>query len=193
MPRRLTAGLALMLALNAGLALARSGDNAFVSDAEPDTPDSVRDALPWQEAETQLPPWPADDDLIELHLDGPRSELRFLLDGRHLAIGADAVVRYTLVIEGRNGHRNVSFEGLRCTPKAVYKLYAYGQNGRFVPIDDPQWQPISGRLSQDRHHVELWRHYLCEPRAFRPRPREEMRRLLRGAGDASEPSGFFSD
>lgn len=185
--------LALMFVLSASPALARSGDNAFVSDAEPDIPESVRDALPWQEGETRLPPWPKDADLIELHLDGPRSELRYLLDGRHLSIGADDVVRYTLVVEGRNGHRNVSVEGLRCTPKAVYKLYAFGQGGRFVPIDDPQWQPISGRLSQDRHHVELWRHYLCEPRAFRPRPRDEMLRLLRGAGDASQPSGFFSD
>jgi len=193
MAPHLALSLALMLALSASLALARSGDNAFVSDAAPDTPKSVRDALPWQEGNAQLPPWPEDADLIELSLDGPDSDLRVLLDARHLSIGADAVVRYTLVIEGRNGQRNVSFEGLRCTPKAVYKLYAFGQSGRFVPIDNPQWQPISGRLSQDRHHVELWRHYLCEPRAFRPRPREEMLRLLRGAGDANQPSGFFAD
>lgn len=193
MLRLIATALAVTLAASASVVLARPGENAFVSDAEPDAPASVRDATPWQEGETRLPPWPRDADLVEFTLDQPRSGLRFLLDARHLMIGEDGIVRYTLVIEGRSGARNLSVEGLRCTPSGVYKVYAYGQNGHFIPMDDPQWQPISRHLDQDSHHIELWRYYLCSPRDFRPRPRAEIVRALSGAGNASQPSGLFAD
>lgn len=173
-------------------ATAWAQENAFVTDAEPSPPSSVRPGDPWREAATRLPPWPKDSDLIEYRLDGPQGPFRYFVDGKHLQVGPDGVVRYTLVAEGRSGTRNVSFEGIRCTPRGTYKVFAYGAAGRFSTLTGADWQPFS-RLESERYRDDLWRYHLCIPREFRPRPKKDMLRSLRGYFTPGQNSGFQSD
>lgn len=184
--------LPLVLFLLAAQADAR--DDAFVPDSGPEVPASVREIDdPWVEQVVKVPPWPADADLIAFPVDGPDRGFRFAIDGRNLAIGDDGVVRYTLVAESASGARNVSFEGIRCTPRGQHRIYAYGSGGRFHTIADSDWQPISASDS-DPYRYDLWRTYLCVFRQFVPRSRSDMLSALqRGRVHRLDGTGFLPD
>ncbi|MGD8207492.1 MAG: CNP1-like family protein [Thiohalocapsa sp.] len=185
-PVALVLGAALMTQSQASLA-----ETPFVSDAEPDVPRSVGEGRKWQEGPVRLPSWPKDRNLVEVKLDGPSEGLRYFVDTQSLVTAADGVVRYTLVTESGTGARNLSFEGLRCTPKGRYKVYAYGAGGGFTPTRAAEdWRVISDRAGE-RVHFELWRHYLCDARQLRPRSRKDQIRMLRsGRVPQVEDSAF---
>lgn len=168
-------------------------DTPFVTDAAPDAPKNVTPGRKWQEGTVTLPAWPRDEDLMEVKVDGPEQPLTHYIDTRSLRTGTDGVVRYTLVAKSSTGARNVSFEGLRCTPRGRWKTYAYGIDGRFEPAANTDtWREISGGTS-DRLHFDLWRHYLCIPRAFVPRPTREQLHLLRsGRVPGNDNAGFIT-
>lgn len=167
-------------------------DRPFIDEAEAPVPKSVEDVdTTWKEDATSLPPWPNDSDLIEFSVDDPSSSFRQYIDGKSIAIGKDGAVRYTLVVEARSGVRNVSFEGLRCTPSGAYKIYAYGYDGRFEEAES-DWIPIHGRR-QDTIHRDLHKLILCIPRAFQPRPRKEMIRAMQAPVTLEVNTGFVTD
>ncbi|MEY6432588.1 CNP1-like family protein [Thioalkalicoccus limnaeus] len=184
--------LPLLFLLVAAQAAAR--DDAFVPDAAPAPPASIRETAPsWDEGPVILPPWPAEADLIRFPVDGPDRGFHFAIDGRNLAIGDDGVVRYTLVAESASGVRNVSFEGIRCTPRGQHRIYAYGSGGRFHPVAGSDWQPISA-TGPDGYRYDLWRTYLCVFRQFVPRSRSAMLSALqRGRVHPMEGTGFLPD
>lgn len=122
--------------------------------------------VPWVETEAQPPAAPRDADLEEFYVSAVANN-RFFLDRASLAIGADGVVRYTLVVESSRGARNVSYEGLRCSSGEV-KRYASGRpDGTWSPARDPQWSEIR-YAGANRHHAALWREYLCRDAAPLP-------------------------
>lgn len=174
------------------LSCAAARNDAFVPDPMPPGPSDIRPGTPWQEATVRLPPWPNDRDLVEFQLDGPPDAFRYFIDTKHLSIGPDKVVRYTLVAEGRNGTRNLSFEGIRCTPKGLYKVFAYGAGGRFSPLEGGDWQQMSD-LSGERYRQDLWRFHFCVPREFKPRPKQDMIRSLQGRLAPRQNTGFQAD
>jgi hypothetical protein len=183
----------LLLLPTLWLAMAASfADDAFVPDAEPPAPSSFTPGKSWKEADIPLPPWPNDTDLVELVPDGPASSLRYFIDTRNLRVGPDGVVRFTLVGEAQSGARNLSVEGLRCTPKGAYKTYAYGSSGRFDRVDGADWQKISGE-GTERWREDLWRFHFCVPLAFKPRPETDMIRSLEGHISPRQNMGFQSD
>ncbi len=179
-----------MLAIWLGPSQAR--EDVFVPDPEPPGPLEFIPGEPWREAAVPPPPWPKDADLVEFKLDGPPDPFRYFIDAKHLSIGPDRVVRYTLVVEGRNGTRNLSFEGIRCTPKGQYKVYAYGVAERFSTLEGSEWQRV---LTPDaeRYRLDLWRFHLCVPREFKPRPKQDMIRSLKGRIPPRQNTGFQSD
>lgn len=190
-------GLLLLALAGAQPAAAQDyGDTPFKPDAEPDVPKSVKPGRKWQEREDEvrLPAWPRDGDLIEVKVDGPARPTTHYIDRRSLNTGRDGVVRYTLVAESPNGTRNLNFEGLRCTPKGHWKVYAYGANGRFEAIAGPiQWRQVGAQTS-DPLHFDLWRHYLCVHRGFTPRPtRDQVRMLKSGRVPSVENTGFITN
>jgi hypothetical protein len=175
-------------------AVAVQAQSPFVFGPEEVTPKSVKPGAKWSEGDVALPAWPEYRDLIPIALDQPGSSgFSYFIDQASLDTGEDGVVRYTLVAESRSGHRNISFEGIRCTPRGDFRLYAYGQNNDFEPIVDSQWQRIDQGGSHPVRH-ELWRHYLCVPRLFAPRPtRDQLRMLQSGRVPEIENSGFLAN
>lgn len=175
-----------------------AAETPFVNDAAPDAPSSVREGRQWQEEAVRIPAWPKDGDLIEIKVDGSDGRFRHYIDDKSLTTGSDEVVRYTLITESGSGARNVSYEGLRCTPKGRYKVYAYGagpgSSGRFAPTGiAEEWREIEQR-GGDASRYELWRHYLCVPRLFKPRDRKDQVRMLRsGRVPQVENAGFLSN
>jgi hypothetical protein len=165
-------------------------ESPFIHEPAPLTPSSVKPGTPWTEALTRLPPLPDDADLIEFRLDGSQGSFRYFIDGQHLSVGSDEVVRYTLVARSGTGAGNLSFEGLRCTPQGQYRVFAYGTGNGFTPVNE-DWQGIGP--ATERYRVELWRHHFCVPRAFKPRPITDMKRSLQGRIAPRQNSGFLPD
>jgi hypothetical protein len=164
---------------------------AFIDEAEPVTPSSVQERESWKERPSELPPWPEDADLVEFGLDQP-TPFRYYIDGKNLKVGSDGVVRYTIIAESAGGARNVSVEGLLCSPNGRYKTYAYGMNGRFTPAPAGDWLDIN-TIAGDDLHRELHQHYLCIPLAFKPRPVKDMIRAMQGPINPRQNSGFLPD
>lgn len=165
-------------------------ESPFIHEPEPFTPSSVKPGTPWTEALSRLPPLPADADLIEFRLDGSQGSFRYFIDGKHLSVGPDEVVRYTLVARSDADARNLSFEGIRCTPQGQYRVFAYGSGSGFSPVNE-DWQGIGP--DTERYRVELWSHHFCAPRAFRPRPIKDIKRSLQGRIAPRQNSGFLPD
>ncbi|WP_170286777.1 CNP1-like family protein [Thermochromatium tepidum] len=165
-------------------------ESPFIHGPEPFTPSSVKPATPWTEALTRLPPPPDEADLIEFRLDGPPTPFRYFIDGRNLSIGPDEVVRYTLIARPGRGTDNLSFEGIRCTPRGRYRVFAYGTDSGWMPVNQ-DWQALGP--GAERYRVELWSQHFCIPRAFKPRPLNDIKRSLQGHIAPHQNSGFLPD
>jgi len=183
--------LAWSLLFLCGPAPAAERDRPFIDEPEPATTEGFEDeGRGWKEAATNLPPWPNDGDLIEFSVDGsPR--FRYYIDGRHISVGTDGAVRYTLVVVSRSGARNLSFEGLRCTPNGAFKIYAYGNQGRFERTEG-DWIRIRERR-HDKLHRDLHREILCRPLEFEPRSRRDMLHAMRARTPDAANTGFLPD
>jgi hypothetical protein len=186
-----TLALPVLLALIYLPPVSAATERPFIDTPEPPAPSSIKEREPWREQEVTLPPWPRDGDLVEFELD-EASPFRYYLDGKHLSVGRDGVVRYTLVAESRSGTRNVSYEGLRCTPRGNYRIYAYGINGRFDAAPGENWQGIAGTPG-DQVHRELHDHFLCGKLTFEPRPKKDIIRALKGNIHPRANTGFLPD
>jgi hypothetical protein len=167
-------------------------ERRFIDEPEPVRPSTIQEPEYWSEGVAALPPWPKDADLVELRLDGPSGLLRYYIDGRNLAVGNDEVVRYTLVAESASGARNISFEGIRCTPKGEHRIYAYGIGGRFEPAPAGDWQRLPAAGTND-YRRQLHGQVLCVPLKFEPRPKRDMLRAMKGPVHPRENAGFMTD
>jgi hypothetical protein len=128
-------------------------------------------------AETPLvyPPYPREADLIPFEAGAPR-EVRFFIDGRSIEVGADSVVRYTLVARSAAGAQNVTYEGIRCSTGEV-RIFAVGGGHDWVPAKGG-WRPIRPGGAQ-RWHYELQRDYFCPLRQRVATPQEAIDSLRR--------------
>jgi len=144
------AALALLLA-----AAHFSGAHAAGFDEEFDD-----DTKPWQEIAVQLPAPPAAENLLPFEVSATATQ-NFAIDAKSVSVGADGVVRYTLVTTSPAGARNVSYEGIRC---ATYerKLYAFGHpDGSWARSRRDKWERIVGNAA-NRQHAVLSKDYFCE-------------------------------
>jgi len=118
-----------------------------------------RPAELFKEGEIKLPALPQDENLLQFEADAG-SPHRFFIDAHALSIGADEVVRYTLVIKTAGGATNISYEGLRCDVGQI-KIYAYARaRSTWVRARDPQWQEFGGQPS-GRYRRVLKYDYFC--------------------------------
>jgi hypothetical protein len=183
----------ILLPLLLRAAPAPAADSNFVMDPEPVRPRDIKEGVARQEATAGLPPWPHDADLIAFVPDGPPTPFKYFIDGKNLRIDQPAaVVRYTLVTEATSGTRNVSYEGLHCTLKGAYKVYAYGNDGRFTPAPAPDWLPLP-KDGLDPAREDLFHNRFCIPLETHPRSLKEILRALRGRGAANDAAGFHMD
>ncbi len=99
---------------------------------------------PWVEVAAQLPPYPKAENLIPFNVSSATRN-KFFVDAESISVGADKVVRYTVVIEAAGGAKNVSFEGLRCA-SGERRLYAYGHpDGTWSKARNAGWERIKMR------------------------------------------------
>jgi len=113
----------------------------------------------FSETEFKLPPGSKPGNLLSFE-PSSATRNRFYVDAQSIAVGADGVVRYTLVIRSPSGAENVSFEGIRCET-FEQKIYAYGRrDGTWSPVKTAEWRPIDNN-EIDHRHIVLARDYFC--------------------------------
>jgi hypothetical protein len=113
----------------------------------------------WAETEVKLPPFPKAASLIPF-APSAASRNEFYVDADSIMVGADGVVRYTLVVKAPGGAQNVSYEGIRCETREQ-KYYAFGRpDGTWVNARSAQWKRIEYR-EVNRQHAVLYADYLC--------------------------------
>ncbi len=166
---------------------ARKGDSNFY-----DPHDSVNpnvEEYEWQELNTELPDFPADDDLLEFQVTRPNAAFQYFIDAKSLSYTeADGIVRYTVVIKSRTGAKNVAFEGMRCTTRE-FKTYAFGNGkNKFVRPRKIEWKSI---LDNDytRYRKDLQEFYFCNIRILDLSADKIISELKYGRPQALE-SGF---
>ena len=124
------------------------------------------------------PPPLARASLVELKLEAA-SDFRYFVDAASLSVGADRIVRYTLVALSPSGVENITFEGLRCSGE--YRVYAVGRPRDAGWSGRPgQWRsvPRDARVGQNA----LMRRYFCPARATAIRDAAEGAGALRAGG-----------
>lgn len=138
----------VLASLVAGPVLANDFSDAF-DEAEP----------AWTEATVTLPAAAKPADLVEFTVGGGRGH-RYFLDPASISVGADGVVRYTLVMRTAGGAENINYEGLRCAT-GERKIYAFaGRDGIWSANKSAAWARIDAR-GDHSYHKELFFHYLC--------------------------------
>jgi hypothetical protein len=138
----------LILLSTMGVALAQSFDEDYDDENKP-----------WQEITVQLPPAPQEQNLLPFYV-SPTATQKFFVDAKSISVGADNVVRYTLVSISQEGAKNVSYEGIRCATFEK-KIYAVGQeDGTWARSRRNQWDGIV-RGYANRQHAALAKDYFC--------------------------------
>jgi hypothetical protein len=132
-----------------------------------------------REIEVQFPPFPKPENLIPFTVSAT-TDNKFMIDSESLAIGADEIVRFTLVIISPSGAENVSYEGMNCST-AERRLYALGRADRtWSKARSDRWIPIREN-TLNRHYAELFTGYFCAV-GIVLQDADHLRRALRDGG-----------
>lgn len=171
--RRTRAGLLLALACLA-LAGCKTTTKGMPEEEQKDTSAWINpfEDRPFKEGEATLPALPRDEDLIPFSVTDS-ANFRFAVDPKSLSVGADNVVRYTVVITSSGGGRNVSFEGMRCDAfeRRVYATLPKGATA-WVPNmaeDRDSWRRMETRV-RNAYAATLATDYFCEGRTVAGKP-----------------------
>ena len=164
--------LILTLALVSAVTPAQSApENLYVP--------SEGEGQPWDEQKPKLPPFPKEENLVGIQVDGGLS-FDFFVDLESVSVGRDGVVRYTLVARSVGGATNIAYEGIRCKGRER-KLYAFGRADKtWSAARNPQWALISD-LPVNRAQAALHDAFFCPARII-VRDAEEARMALRRGG-----------
>jgi hypothetical protein len=138
----------LPLGLMVSVGLAHAG---YDPDAE--------EATPWVELAANLPAAPKPESLVAIDL-GPATSRRIQVDRDSVSVGADGVVRYSVLIQSEGGARTLNYEGMRCE-SGEWKIYAFGRaDGQWSENRYPRWSVVKDRETGG-YHRELFYHYFC--------------------------------
>lgn len=111
------------------------------------------------DANVVLPPFPVEDNLIEVKFAGPKS-FTYYLDSESVSIYESEVVRYTLIARSPSGSDNVSYEGIYCKAR-TYKSYAFGSAGQtWALARNPNFTPVRD-LDRNNVRLAMYRDYAC--------------------------------
>jgi hypothetical protein len=170
---------AAALAIGAATALSAlaQAPGERLRDPAADSIDFTEKAL--EESPVRLPAAPKADALIAFDPRRPTT-MKFLVDPASVSVGADGIVRYTLVARGDGAAMNVSYEGIRCKTRER-KTYAYGRaDGTWYQPKDPQWVTIGGSPTTGPSFA-LYEDFFCPARVIVSTAVEAVEGLRLGA------------
>ena len=140
---------------------------------------------PRMELEVKLPPLPKVANLLQFE-PSAASANRFYIDAESILIGADGIVRYTLVVNSPSGAETVSREGMRCDTKER-KFYAFGRSdGTWANARANEWQRIV-YMEINRQYGVLYVDYFCPDGSSISSAADAIRRFKYGVPYGAPP------
>lgn len=114
---------------------------------------------PWVETKVALPQYPKTENYLPFQVSA-NTPFSFFVDAKSISIGADGVVRYSLIAKSPDGGLNVSFEGMRCSTKQ-FRVYAFGRSDKtWSEARRSRWEPMRGVAQQLQRSV-LFEDFFC--------------------------------
>ncbi len=100
-----------------------------------------KDKTEWVEESVTAPAYPRNSDLIKFAMTATSND--YFVDGKSISIGADQVIRYTMVIRSDAGAENVTFEGIRCETREQKLYYLGRKDGSWGSSRSQKWREIA--------------------------------------------------
>lgn len=120
------------------------------------------DPPPWTEEAAPPPPLFSRDRLIPIEMPSYVT-LKVGVDPETIAVGADGVVRYVVVMQNASGSTHAAYEGILCTAGDVKTYARWGASQNWVPVSEPQWRSMTNNLPS-RHAFAISRQGGCDGR-----------------------------
>lgn len=133
------------------------------------------DVPEWTEEKAAPPPAYSQDRLIPIEMPSYVT-LKVGIDPETVTVGADAVVRYVVVMRNVSGSVNAAYEGILCTSGEVKTYARTSASGSWVAVEQPQWRPMTDNLPS-RHAYAIAQQGGCEGRTAARR--EDILRALK--------------
>lgn len=103
----------------------------------------------------------------------------FFVDAKSLSVGADGVVRYSVIAKSVDGALNISFEGMRCA-KADFRVYAFGRaDNTWSEARNSRWEAIRSSARNAQRAV-LYSDFFCSAAGNIASAEEAVQALKRG-------------
>lgn len=137
--------------------------------------DFADESKTWQEIAVQLPAAPQTGNLLPFYVSATATQT-FAIDAKSLTVGADGVIRYTLVAASPAGAKSISYEGIRCR-SFEKKIYAIGQtDDSWSRSRRDQWERIAQNAA-NRQHSTLAKDYFCRSLTVAGKPEKMLERI----------------
>ncbi|MCZ7565180.1 MAG: CNP1-like family protein [Burkholderiales bacterium] len=146
--------------------------------------DSAADSIdfsekPFREDRVALPSPPVAENLIPFDAGPARRAFTYAVDTASVTVGADGVVRYTLVARSDAGATNVTYEGIRCNTRER-RVYAFARaDGKWIDKHATGWAKI-GAPAREGHVYVLYADFFCPARSIIRDTAEGIAALKRG-------------
>ena len=141
------------------------------------TGQTARDVIEPIEEVLPAPPAFSKDKLIPIEMP-PYVTLKVGVDPQTIAIAADGVLRYVVVMRNAAGSATVAYEGIHCA-KGEVKTYArVNSDGAWIFVSQPQWRSLANN-SGTRHAQAIATQGGCE--GVSSGRREDVINALNGA------------
>jgi CNP1-like family len=111
------------------------------------------------EKQLALPPYPKPENYLPFQVSATMP-FAFFVDAKSISVGADGVVRYSLIARSSDGALNISYEGMRCSDGRL-RVYAFGRSDRtWFKVRDPKWEVIR-KNPRNAQRAVLFNDFFC--------------------------------
>ncbi len=89
--------------------------------------------------------------------------LKIGVDPETIAVGADGVVRYVVIMQNASGSTHAAYEGILCAVGDVKTYARWGASQNWVPVSEPRWRSMTDNLLS-RHAFAISKQGGCDGR-----------------------------
>ena len=139
------------------------------------------------EVAVPLPQYPKPENYLPFEVSAT-TPFDFFVDAKSVSVGADNVVRYSVIAKSADGVLNVSFEGMRCGERQ-FRMYAVGRSDNtWSEVRNSRWEPIRS-YQRNAQRAVLYSDYFCPSAGYIASAEEGMRALRNGGNPRSTITG----
>jgi len=139
------------------------------------------------EVKVPLPAYPKAENYLPFQVSAT-TPFAFFVDAKSISVGADRVLRYSVIAKSAEGGLNISFEGMRCADRQ-FRVYAFGRpDNTWFELRDSRWEPIP-RDPRNAQRAALYNDYFCPMTGSIATAEDGVRALKYGGNSRSTITG----